>query len=459
MQAHAAAAARELLRRHSLSASGFDPRGLAFGPQRAMLADQAQWRCVCTTRRAGKSTGAILDALWTAASMPKTTAVYLNTTRDRAKRTVWEEVKAVAKDHGLPALANEAELSLRFPNRSVIYVSGGESKKHLDRWKGVQPRVSWVWLDECQDWDEDVLDYAMARVILPALADIGGRLTVAGTPGPIPDGVFFKITQSREWSQHAWSLFENPHLKDPRGELAKVLALRQVEESDPTIQREYFGRWVLDTAALVFGALDDVANGYDVLPDAQDWRHVAGVDFGFVDSSACEVVSWSRSADARLWVTHDEAWHGVGPADTVERLAGILGPLAGALSGAVGDPGGGGRGMMDDLAGRHGLVLETAEKREKVTGCRLLADCLRRRELMIPTSARDLRRDLRRVEWHPDHRGQQLKGHTPDRVDALLYAVRCAYPLWRHVPPSVPPPHDEAFRQRILARQAAAEAE
>jgi hypothetical protein len=450
-----ARAEREAARRGLGSAAAgvaFDPLPLAFPPQASFLADPSRFREACTTRRAGKSTAFVLDMLRESAANPNASVVYLNTTRDRAQRTVWEELKNIAKREGLPYVPNESRLALHGHGNRWIYVSGAESKKHIDKWKGVQPKVAAVYVDEAQDWSDELLEYAIARVILPALADMGGRLSLGGTPGALPEGFYFEVTKNAAWSHHFWTLFDNPYVKSARELVDETCRLRGVDEGDPTIRREFFGQWVRDTNVLVFGALDDELNVYDELPDAAGWRHVAGADFGFVDSSALEVVSWAANAgsSSSMFVTLDEAFEGVGPTDTVARIDELLSPLHGkGLLHVVGDPGGGGKGIMADLWGRFGVEVEPAEKTEKVSAVRLLADAIRKRELLIPRDAIALRRDLRRVQWDPDARGVKLRGHTPDRVDALLYAFRKAFPLFRQQQEVVEPSYDEQLARRI----------
>ena len=450
------------------SRSLFDPAPLSFngpggvGAQRGFLLDPAQFRCVCTSRRSGKSTGFGLDIFGEAdRAPPDSTLVYLNTTRERAQRTLWEYLKATARAHGLPWVANESRLSLRGPGNRWIFVSGGESKKHVAKWKGTLPAVWAAYVDEAQDWDPDVLQHALWSVLVPTLIDRGGRLTVAGTPGPMPDqdDVWYALTQNAEFSQHFWTLWDNPHLKGARALLDKTMRARRVDENDPTIQREFFGQWVADTESLVFGCLSDTENLYDELPDGEDWQHVAGADFGTVDDSALQVLTFNALLSSKLFGSLTRAWNGVGPIGTMDRINQELEPFKTGLSGAVGDPAGGGSGIMLDLNDKHGFEFEAAPKLAdyKVAAVKLLADVIRARDLVFNAKdpeVRKLLRDLRRVQWNPNHRGTKLKGHMPDRVDALLYGFRKAWPMFRTGQPPQEPSEEEAFLARVRAREA-----
>lgn len=430
----------------------FDPLPLAFDAQRRFLEDRSAYRVACTTRRAGKTTAYAMDIVRESVEQPSATVVYLNTTRIRAQEIIWEELKRVVEDARLPYKANEQALSLKGPGNRWIRVSGAETKKQIEKWKGRLPAVWAFYIDEAQDWDDEILDHGIARVMIPALADRGGRISVAGTPGPLPEGYFYELTRNEGWSNHFWTLFHNPHVRFARKLIRDSMRLRKVDIKDPTIQREFFGRWVRDTQAMVFGALDDELNSYDVLPDVTDFREGVGLDFGFVDSSAYAGLGYSPQVRG-MFVTAAEEWAGVGPTETVELLGRTLGERRHRMVAMVGDPGGGGKGMMSDLWDRFGLAIEVAEKPEKVTACRLMADAIATRELKLRRDMVSLRRALRRVQWDPDHRGQKLKGHTPDVVDALLYIFRKLWPMYRHVPPAPAQTRDEYLRQRDIERR------
>jgi hypothetical protein len=442
--------------------TSYDPRAHARpGHQASFARDPSRFREACTSRRAGKSTTVVDDALGESWEHPNSAVLYLNTTRDRAKRTVWEEAKEAVRRNGMPYVASESALSLRGPGNRWVFISGGESKKYIDRWKGTLPPIVAAYIDEGQDWDEEVLAHAIDRVILPALADRGGRLTITGTPGPAPDGFYYDLTQNPEWSHHSWNMFD---IYDPAAGvmvgahelLADALRIRGVDVSDPTIQREFFGRWVRDTAILVFGALDDSLNAYDVLPDG-DYLFGVGIDGGYVDEASIATLGWKPiDLDRHVYVKSSEVFGHRGAIEMIERVVGAIEPLGSRMVVAAADPAAGMKNIAHDVWTKFGIQLEVADKADKVGGCKLLASSIATRELLLPRSHR-LFRSLRRVQWDPDHRGEKLKGHTPDDVDALLYGYRKAWPWISQRPPAPAPTHDEEVEARILERQREAE--
>lgn len=451
--------AEETLKNASIDRSRFDARADCFTQQRVFLDDPADQIAVCTSRRAGKTSSfvrKIVDVSW---NNPNASCIYLNETRDRAEKTFWQELKQYIFVNNLPYVPNEAKLYLKGPENRWIFLGGGENKRLVNRWKGILPKAAIFILDECQDWRPEILAHAYTEVIAPALADIGGKLVAGGVPGPLPDieDTWFGWINNPSFSVHGteekpWSIWDNPHVKKARELMERVMETRMVDENDPTIQREFFGRWVRDTQILVFGALDDNLNAYDELPEG-NYSFAAGLDFGYVDSSAINVLGWlDVGPPNNIFVTRNDAFDKTGAYETIEKVAAAFAPLGARLQATGADPAAGGKNICDDLWTRHGLHVEPATKDDKVGAIKLLASSVASRELLIQRN-HQLFRALRRVQWDPDHRGEKLYGHTPDRVDALLYAFRAAYPLYYVGERKKPLTYEDERLNRILEKQ------
>lgn len=365
------------------------------------------------------------DMLGASQAHANASVVYLNTTRERAQKTLWEELKELSKRFALGYEPNESRLSLRGPDNRWIYVSGGESKKHVRKWKGVLPKAAAFYLDEAQDWAPSVLETAIAEVVMPALADIGGRLTVGGVPGPVPTGTFFDITRNPEYAQHFWSLLDNPHVKNARDLIERTCKARGVTEDDPTIQREFYGRWVYDENALMF-RYDPTRNGDAVahVAPATDWEYVLGFDLGFDDADAVVILGWQKGS-AVVHVVHEDVRERQG----ITELAGVLGdalklwrPIA-----LVGDLGALGKKIGDELRRRHALPVEAADKTRKAEHIALVNDGLRTGRILIPAGS-TLAKDMLRLEWDADAKARGILRESPhfhsDVADAFLYAYR-----------------------------------
>lgn len=454
-------ARRRATRQSEQSFDPTDPRYGCYDAQIAVLRDPSARRALCSTRRGGKTSVFTLGILADSWSNPDATVYYLNETRDRAKGTFWEDLKKQADAAGLPYTANEADLTLRGPRNRWIRVGGGDSKRHVNRVKGKLPPIVSLYADEAQDWRDEILRHLMAEVVPAALADRDGRLTVGGVPGPVPDAqvsLWYAITQNPKWSQHGvatgLSMWRNPWVKSPAKALADACSDLHVTEDDPTIQREFFGRWVLDRSALMFGDLDRELNVYDALPEGGRWAYTSGADFGLRDLNALQILGWARDVDPRLFGVRNRAWN-CGPTDAAKFMAHEVRSLGAGYLGGVGDPAGGGAGVMDDISAKEGVAMEATKKSDKEFWMRLASNLIRNRELVFARGDAEteaLFLDLLRVQRDP--RTGKLVGHTPDRVDALVYAVRAAWPHWSYRPPAAPDPdeeHDRLFRKAAEA--------
>ena len=65
-----------------------------------------------------------------------------------------------------------------------------------------------------------------------------------------------------------------------------------VEITHPKIQRECYGRWVVDTESLIF-QYDATKNHFEQTPTLDGkWEYVIGVDIGHDDADAIAVIGW-----------------------------------------------------------------------------------------------------------------------------------------------------------------------
>jgi hypothetical protein len=400
----------------------FDPLPLCHPGQREAVADDTQTQAWVTTRRAGKSQGAVLKALRVATATPRVNVLYLSTSIKRAVKTLWDLLLAQNRDHELGGIPNHTHHVLELPNGSAVHVSGCETRTEADAWRGVLPRTALVFVDEGQDWKPDLLAYLYGDVVLPSLADIGGHFCMGGTPGP-PRGFFYDFSRAPGVALHGWSLFGNPWVKNAREMLAEVMRVRGCDETDPSIRREFFGEFATDSVRQIF-PFDDARNGYD--PGARPagkWSYVLGADFGTVDAAAVVVWGYTPHSPDR-WVIETHKQHALGSSAQVELVKAVAQRYTDGLISSVGDPGGGGKGLILDLRQEHLIAMETAEKLGKASACILLRDGLRSGRVKIPRTEVEFIAELQEPEWDPERVGEVVHGHMPDRVDAALYGYR-----------------------------------
>lgn len=388
----------------AISPRRFNAEAYLFGPQLDFVRDTSKYKTAVCSRRAGKTVGCAVSLLDTAMRRPGTVNLYITRSRVNAKRIVWRRMQQLIRDHRLGAEANETESSLRFPNESVIYLVGAKDRDKIEDYRGMP--LAKVVLDESQAFPpyfKELVD----DVLEPALMDFDGSMELIGTPSPVPVGYFYEACKSKQWSHHEWTVFQNPWIekqsgKTPQQHLAAVLERRGVTVDDPSIQREWFGRWVLDVDALVF-KYDAARNAYRELPKDLDgkWSYVIGIDVGFGDADAVAVLAYN-SASPKVWLKTEH----VQPKQTISDLIAVvkkeyqdLGPRN--VAAVVMDPAGMGQKLIEELAARHGVPCEAAKKADKQGHIELLNDALRTSLFFARPDSR-FAADTQLVEWDKD---------------------------------------------------------
>lgn len=395
-----------------------------FKEQLKFVRDPNSFKTAVCSRRSGKTIACDGDLSETAVNFPDTVSLYITLSRNNAKKIVWNEIKKTNRQFGLGGVPNESDLSIRYPNNSLIYCSGASDKTEIEKFRGLPLKK--VYIDECQSFPSYIKDL-VDDVISPALMDYNGTLCLIGTPGPIPAGFFHDCANSEFWSHHSWTFQQNPHILTKSEStyeqiLQRELKRRGVTIDDPSIQREYFARWVLDSDSLVYH-YDKAKNSYNQLPSGK-YIYILGLDFGFEDSDALAVLAWSESSPITYLV--DEivvSKQGITPlVAQIEELRKKY-----SITKIVADFGGLGKKISEEISRRYQLPLQPADKARKVESIELMNDALRRGHFMAKSSSR-FAADSMLCEWDkdkssPEKRVISNRFHS-DILDAALYAFR-----------------------------------
>lgn len=413
-----------------IAAPAFDIKQHCFKEQLALIEDEASFSTACTSRRAGKTIGCAADLVDTALKRPGTVSLYITLSRSSAKRIIWPVLLELNRVYNLGAIPNIADLSLTFPNASVIYCSGAKTKSEIEKFRGLPLVICYI--DEAQSFGsfiEELID----DVISKALYDYNGRLRVIGTPPPIPAGYFFDICKgehSKNWSHHHWDMRQNPWLYKKSGKTPLELIDRDLKRmgvtiDHPTIQRECFGLWTTDLESLVF-KYNAVLNSYDSLPTppSGDWNYVVGVDMGFDDADAIAVLAYHENI-ANVYLVEEI----IRTKQTVSELANVLADVIKRFSphSVVLDAGGLGKKINEELNRRFSLPIKAAEKSRKFEYIELLNDSLRTGKFFAKDGSQ-FSQDCMKVEWDKERsKNDRLvvssRFHS-DITDAVLYAFR-----------------------------------
>jgi hypothetical protein len=374
----------------------FDVAAHCFDAQRPFATSLAKYRTASCSRRAGKSVGGAALLIDSALKKAGCIALYITLTRVNAKRIMWGPLKRVNKEKRLGGEPKEAELRIDFPNGSSIYLVGANNKDEIEKFRGMP--IAMVVLDEAQLLTN--LRELVDEVLVPALMDYDGKVVLAGTPGPVPVGYFHECINSEAWEHFGWTVFDNPWIKEkssktPQQHLEEELTRRGVTVDEPSIQREWFGRWVYDPNALVF-RYDGAKNHYDSMPVVRgDLEYVVAGDLGFDDADALCVLAWDTTRPD-LYLIHED----VMTKQTITALGNKLkalvekyNPLATVL-----DFGGLGKKIADELKGRWDLNVQAAEKERKLEHIELLNDDLRSGRFHAKQDSQ-FAKDCMLVEW------------------------------------------------------------
>ena len=399
-----------------------------FPEQVAFINDPNNFTTAVCSRRAGKTVACASDLVNTALTRPGTISLYITLSRASAKRIVWPEILEINRQFELGGETNMADLSMKFPNSSIIYLSGAKDKSEIEKFRGLP--LALCFLDESQAFGsfiEELID----DVISKALYDFNGRLRVIGTPPPIPVGYFHKICHSEQWSHHKWDMRQNPWLQKKSGLtpmqlIEKDCKRKGVTLDDPGIRRECFGEWVTDSNALVFKYMTEKNNYYE-LPTVKgtgNWNYIIGIDLGYDDADALAVLAYHDNLNAVFLV------------EEITRTKQTLSDLVDLIASKIGrynphsivmDAGGLGKKIVESISSRFSIGIKAAEKSRKFEYIELLNDSLRTGRFFAKETGK-FAEDSQKVEWDRDKStGDRLvvsdRFHS-DITDAVLYAFR-----------------------------------
>jgi hypothetical protein len=431
------AALKELEKRQK-QLKAFNIEEFLFKEQLDFVRDPAPFKTAVCSRRSGKTISCAADLLETARLCEGVVCLYITLSRKNAKRIIWRELKRLNRLYGLQGEANESDLSMEFPNGSIIYCSGASDRGEIENFRGLPIKLCYI--DESQSFPSYIQEL-IDDVIGPALLDHLGTLCLIGTPGPVPNGYFYDCSNSDGWAHHHWTFFQNPHMVKKSGEsheflLQRVLKMRKLPVDHPSIQREYFGRWCLDSDSLVFHYTAE-ANDFKEVPK-DNYTYILGIDIGFNDADALAVIGWSEKSKV-TYLFEEVITKQQGIESLVEQIEDIRKRYD--ISKIVMDTGGLGKKIQESISSRYQIPVEPAEKVRKFEYIELLNADMRKGLFKARGSSR-FAQDCNLVEY-------DLDKSTPDRMvvskryhsdinDAVLYAWRESY-SYTHSEPKVGP--------------------
>lgn len=398
---------------------------LAFPEQARFLRSPARKKSLLCPRRAGKSEAGAIYLVFAALAYEGARCLYIGLTLGTAKRIMWGKLKDICQKAGVQHVANETELTLRFPNGSSIRLMG------LDAHEGMAARVlgdhyKLIVLDEAASFRID-LEALIKTYLEPATMDQQGTIAMTGTPDPDEAlGFFYEVTEGKVdgWERHTWSTTANT-AKPPGASMricdSYAAKLAELAETDPDYlltdeaRCMYFGEWPREHKGRVY--LFDRAKNLVGEPPEDIYARVIGVDLGWTDDTAIVEVGW-KHGDPTLYVLGAEKCPHMLLDEISDRIKRRIQRLK-THTRVVVD--GANQQVVQELRRRYGLPLENAEKSEKVSNIRMLNTDMQRGRIQV---VRGVATDLV-AEWTgADEDGREVKGATPLIWDARAAQAR-----------------------------------
>jgi hypothetical protein len=393
-----------------------------FPKQQAFVDDPNMFVGACCTRRAGKSNGLGLKFYNQMIKHPSTLSRYIALTRDSAKDIMWPALHELNDTHKWGATFVENPLMMVLPNGSRLRLIGADMKNFIARLRGAKTVANAI--DEAQSFGPHI-ESLVNDVLVPTMADYTDSwLAVTGTPGVIPKGFFYDLSMRGVggFSMHHWSLTDNPHLPNSKQFIADLKARQKWDDNHPTYLREWLGKWVTDTSAMLIKYSESV-NHYAVLPNYQ-WTYILGVDIGLRDADALAVLAWSPQT-SNIYLVEEH----INADQDLTKLANQIDSITAKydISKIVMDEGGLGAKIAEEFRRRKGIPVQAAKKARKMENVALLNDWLRQGRFFAKSDSKFAEDSyLVQIDYErstPDRIVVKSDYHS-DIIDAVLYAFK-----------------------------------
>lgn len=338
---------------------------------------------------------------------------------------MWDDVlKTIIRKHSIGAKVNEVELSIRLTrNDSILYLIGADAKP-AEMEKALGQKFRKVIIDEGQSYRQD-LRKMIYEILEPACADLGGTISMTGTPGDLTKSLFYDVTTGIEkgWSTHRWSAFDNPYMeKQWKAKIDSMIARDPDIVNTPAFKRMYLGQWFVDTEKLVY-RFDRTRNVCKELPKGK-YYYVMGVDLGHDDDSSIVVCAYS-DYDPRLYIVDVFSKSGMDFTDLANAIHAYR--LRYDVSKIIVD--GANKQGVQEMVRRHNLSLTPADKIAKFDFIDMMNADFRKGNIMLLEGTTEPLMDEYASLIYDDRtlKREEHPSCSNHKADAALYAWRWCY--------------------------------
>lgn len=422
-----------------------DLRKACFKEQLDFIDDPAKLKVAQCTRRAGKSygPGGIYLTIESIAH-PLSTCLYIATTREQARRILLKDVlQDINRRFNIGMTFNLTTLTVKFPNGSLLYLMGLDSKpEEMEKALGQKYRL--VIIDEAGSWKQDQR-HMVHSVLEPACADNEGTICMLGSPVNNLKSYFYDITgrpqndpkRAKGWSVHRWSWKQNPFTKDKVNK--QIVRLQETNPSiaeTPIFKQMYLNMWVVDPSARVYKCDEDRNLIYN-LPTEHNFFHSVGVDLGYEDDTAITVGAYADN-HPYFYFIYAFKKKKMDITEVAQMLNAIrikYNPIKWVIDGAS-------KQAVKELTNRHNLPLIPADKRGKSDIIEIMnADFIMGKIKILMPECQILVDEYCNLIW--DDKSQKRAEHPgcPNHcADAGLYNWRMAFHYMQQLALHRPPP-------------------
>lgn len=388
--------------------------------------DKSFLKAIQCTRRAGKSTGEGKETLQSMIDVPESNHLYGALTLSSAKNIIWDTLLTELEAKKVPYRSNEQQGTIKLENKSQVKLFGLDSS-YKEMRKILGSKYKTVKIDEAGSITQD-LKRVCYQMVMPALTDVNGRLTLLGTAENIPKTFFEAVTTGSEpgWSIHKWTAFDNPYIAEKWRE-----HIAWIEEFNPTFKltseykTHYLNEWCADDKLLIIKINEKTV----VEPiEFNSPTYILGVDIGFNDACAFTLVAFHK-ASPNLYVVESFKEPELDITDTANRIKTYLRkyPVAKVIIDGANKQG------VEEIKNRHHVPLEAAEKQDKASFLKILADDITRQRVhYFRGKCQSLIDEQASLQWEDDTRQREDQRIPNDQNDSFLYAWREARNyLWK----------------------------
>ncbi len=423
----------------------FKVEGWAFPQQLKFIKDETRLKALFCTRRAAKSYTGGLYMVQEALTLPGCNILYIGLTRLSAKGIVWKDIlKEIDRKHKLGCTFNETELTMTFPNGSVIWLAGCDTdEEEMNKLLGKKYRL--VVLDEASMFTVN-MHQLVYGVLKPATADQRGTICLLGTSSNITRGLFYDITTGREpgWSLHTWTAHDNPFIKVQwEEELHDIRTNRPLFTQTALFRQWYLNEWVVDEDAKVY-KYDKERNSALQLPVYDSpYSYVLGIDLGHSPDPSAFVVSAYHQETNVLYVLHAEKHLRFDVTDVANKIK----ELDARYDFDVKVIDGSNKMAVEELNIRHKVNVIAADKTGKIDFINLMnAEFIQSRIKLLP-GAQEYADELDTLVWVTENGKIKETPQTPRKehpslpnhlTDAGLYGWRYTYTYLHSIPEKKP---------------------